>query len=120
MSHSFLFFFFLSCVLGIDRLERLKGIPLKLFAIDEFMATHPEYKGKLLFAIIGISARERGSDYRQTVFDVKNLVNIINQKYATPEDPLIFFEERKENDMQLMERLSFFAASDVLMITAAR
>ena len=44
----------------MDRLERLKGIPLKLMAIDQFMAENPQWLGKIVFTLIGISAIERG------------------------------------------------------------
>jgi hypothetical protein len=39
--------------LGIDRLERLKGIPLKLIAIEQFMEEQPQWRGKLVFSMIG-------------------------------------------------------------------
>lgn len=45
---------------GIDRLERLKGIPLKLMAIDQFVTENPQWLGKIVFGLIGISAVERG------------------------------------------------------------
>ena len=38
---------------GIDRLERLKGIPLKLIAIEQFMEEQPQWRGKLIFSMIG-------------------------------------------------------------------
>ncbi|RYH28699.1 hypothetical protein EON65_11230 [archaeon] len=60
--------------LGIDRLERLKGIPLRLMALDQFLEENPQYVGKLVFTLIGISAGERGQDYRQTQHDVKILI----------------------------------------------
>merc|ERR1719198_726524 len=61
-------------VAGIDRLERLKGIPLKLVAIEQFIEENPEWRGKIVFIIIGISARERGDDYLQTQNEVHLLV----------------------------------------------
>ena len=39
--------------LGIDRLERLKGIPLKLIAIEQFLEEEPSWRGKLVFNMIG-------------------------------------------------------------------
>jgi trehalose 6-phosphate synthase/phosphatase len=104
-------------VAGIDRLERLKGIPLKLVAIEDFMDENPCYLGKIVFSILGISAHERGDDYRQTQHDVKMMVARLNSKYG---EELIYFEEKSERDVRLAQRLSFFAASDILMITATR
>lgn len=108
-------------VSGIDRLERLKGIPLKLMAIDEFMQENPKWRGQIVFTIIGISAHERKQDYHQTVHDVKLLVDRLNEKYGDGQgDVLVYFEERLEKDVRLAQRLAFFAASDILMITATR
>lgn len=109
-------------VVGIDRLERLKGIPLKLMAISQFLDENPQWRGKLVFALCGVTAGERGRDYKQTLHDVKILVNSLNAEYAgsDPNDKLVYFEERHEKDIRLLHRLSFFAAADILLITATR
>eukprot|EP00600_Ochromonadales_sp_CCMP1393_P004943 CAMPEP_0174970528 /NCGR_PEP_ID=MMETSP0004_2-20121128/9438_1 /TAXON_ID=420556 /ORGANISM="Ochromonas sp., Strain CCMP1393" /LENGTH=1105 /DNA_ID=CAMNT_0016220279 /DNA_START=122 /DNA_END=3439 /DNA_ORIENTATION=- len=109
-------------VAGIDRLERLKGIPLKLMAIDQFMEENDHWKGKIVFTLVGISANERGQDYRQTQHDVKLVVQQLNDKYAVPDSaiPLIHFEERLDKDIRIAQRLPFFAVADILMITATR
>ena len=104
-------------VAGIDRLERLKGIPLKLIAIEQFIDENPKWLGKIVFSIIGISASERGDDYRQTQHDVNVMVKRINSKFN---DSLVYFEERKDADIRLFQRLAFFASADILMITATR
>jgi hypothetical protein len=101
-------------------LERLKGIPLKLQAIGQFMDENPQWKGKLAFALCGISAGERGKDYEQTVHDVKILVNSLNMQYGSPDDPLVYFEERHDRDIRLKDRLAFFSSADILLITATR
>merc|ERR1711871_640136 len=72
---------------ALDRLERLKGIPLKLFGIERFLECNPQWKGKLAFPIIGISAKERQDDYVQTLYDTKLLVDRINKRHGTPDDP---------------------------------
>lgn len=106
---------------GTDRLERLKGIPLKLIAIDTFMQENPQWHGKLLFSIIGISAAERGNDYRLTVRDVKIMAKAINAKYSTGiGDIVVHFAEKTERDFNLSQRLAYFSACDLLMVTATR
>ena len=102
-------------------MERLKGIPLKLNAIDGFISENSNWLGKVVFLIIGISAQERGSDYHQTVRDVKILVDQINSKYNESNGgPLIYFEEKLEKDMKIAQRLAFLGASDIFMSLAAR
>ena len=67
----------------------------------------------------GISALERGDDYIQTQHDVKVRVDRINRIYGDG-GVVVHFEERKEKDIRLAQRLAFFAGSDVLMITPTR
>jgi trehalose 6-phosphate synthase/phosphatase len=105
---------------GVDRLERLKAVPLRLMAIDRFLEENPEWIGKVVFALIGISAGERGIDYKQTVHDVKILVQRINEKYLSTTPFVIYFEERSESNFRLAQRLPYFAASDVLLMAATR
>eukprot|EP00981_Chlorochromonas_danica_P005361 scaffold1084_cov250-Ochromonas_danica.AAC.12 len=107
-------------VSGIDRLERLKGIPLRLMAIDQFLEENPQYVGKVVFAFIGISAGERGQDYRQTQHDVRVLVGRLNEKYGQDGGAMFYFEERHDKDIRLAQRLAYFSAVDILMMTATR
>ncbi len=108
-------------VAGIDRLERLKGIPLKLVAIEQFMEENPKWRGKIVFIIIGISARERGDDYLQTQNEVHLLVKRMNSKHVSQTGSvLVHFEERDDSEIHLRKRLAFFAASDVLLISSTR
>jgi trehalose 6-phosphate synthase/phosphatase len=106
---------------GIDRLERLKGIPLKLMAIDDFLDENPQWVNKVVFPFIGITANERGQDYRQTLHDVQILVKTINEKHeAKARGPVIIFQEKTDREIRLAQRLAYFAASDVLLMTATR
>ena len=102
-------------------MERLKGIPLKLRAVDEFLSENPQYCNKLLFVIIGISAAEREDDYYQTQAAVHQLVDNLNTKYAESiENPVAYFQEFNEKDVNLARRLAFWGASNILMCTATR
>lgn len=97
-------------------MEKLKAVPLKLIGIEQFLTENPSYHGKLVFVIIGITASERGDDYVQTQISVNVLVNRINEKFPNS----IYYEERKENEMKLVQRVALFYVSDVLMVTAVR
>jgi trehalose-6-phosphate synthase len=89
---------------------------LKLTAIGQFLAENPHYLGKLVFVIIGITAVERGEDYLQTQKAVLAIVASLNHKFPNS----IYYEERKENEMKLVQRVALFYVSDVLMVTAVR
>jgi trehalose 6-phosphate synthase/phosphatase len=99
----------------------LKGIPLKLTGIEKFLEANPKWHGKVVFVIIGLSARENGEDYRCTQRDTNAFVSRINGKFRPScGGDVVIFEEQEEGDVFLRRRLSFFAASDVLLITATR
>lgn len=85
-------------------------------AIGQFLAENPHYLGKLVFVVIGITASERGEDYLQTQKAVITIVKSLNQKFPDS----IYYEERKENEMKLVQRVALFYVSDVLMVTAVR
>ncbi len=89
-------------------------------AVDQFLEEHPQYIGKMVFTIIGISAGERGQDYRQTQHDVKILIGRLNEKYSEDGTSMFYFEERHDKDIRLAQRLAYFAAADILMMTATR
>ena len=103
-------------IAGIDKLERIKGIPLKLSAVELFAETCPEWRDKVVFAIIGLSVEERHKDYTETLKEVRFLIQKINKKYPG----LVVFEERSEKEMGLKERLQFFAAADILLVIPPR
>jgi trehalose-6-phosphate synthase len=60
-------------------------------AIDEFMRENPHWRGKIVFTIIGISATERGLDYRLTQRDVQTYVNKLNDEYGVDNEELVCF-----------------------------
>ena len=86
------------------------------------MEENPKWLGKIVFTIIGISASERAQDYKLTQHNVKTTVERLNTKYKVAGDntDLIYFEEKHDKDIRLAQRLAFFGASDILMITATR
>lgn len=100
----------------IDRLERLKGIPLQLTTLEKFATQNPVWASKVVFVIIGISAPERVEDYQTTLRDVTALVRIINKKFPK----LIYFEERPECDMNLFNRLTLYSVTNIMMVCATR
>lgn len=108
---------------GIHRMERLKGLPLNLVSIEKFLEENEKWRGKVVFPIIGISAKERGEDYRQTQTDVKLIVQRINRRFSDPSKPddlVVYFDERAEIDMGMPQRLAFLSVADVLLISSVR
>ena len=61
---------------GIDRMERLKGVPLKLLAFEAFLRAHGEHVGRVSLYQISLTAKERGADYETTRLQVRVRVRL--------------------------------------------
>ena len=101
---------------AIDRLESLKGIPLKLLAVERFLTRRPEWIGKIVLVQVGISAFERGEDYLNTKRETQKLVNKINQTWPGT----VHFQECPESGMRLQQRMALLRAADCVVVTAIR
>mmetsp|Transcript_33867 Transcript_33867/g.49693 ORF Transcript_33867/g.49693 Transcript_33867/m.49693 type:complete len:1336 (+) Transcript_33867:345-4352(+) len=101
---------------AIDRMESLKGIPLKMLGIERFLHRCPEFVGKIVLIQVGISAFERGDDYTKTKAEVLQTVANINTKWPGT----VQFKECQEKEMRLQQRLALLSAADVVMVTPIR
>ncbi|KAL7546288.1 hypothetical protein ACHAWF_009620 [Thalassiosira exigua] len=101
---------------AIDRMESLKGIPLKLIALERFLQRCPEWAGKIVLIQVGISAFERGEDYTKTRDEVLSMVANINERWPGT----VQFQECAESEMRLQQRMALLRAADVVMVTTIR
>lgn len=53
-------------MLGVDRLDMIKGIPQKLLAFEEFLEEHPEWRDKVLLVQIAVPSRTDVPEYQVT------------------------------------------------------
>jgi len=101
---------------SIDRLESLKGIPLKFLAMERFLKRCPEWVGKIVLIQVGITAWERGDDYIKTRNEVVEQVRRINAIWPGT----IQFQEAPDWKMRLQQRMAIMKASDVMLVTPIR
>uniref|UniRef100_A0A7S1UMF2 Alpha,alpha-trehalose-phosphate synthase (UDP-forming) n=2 Tax=Grammatophora oceanica TaxID=210454 RepID=A0A7S1UMF2_9STRA len=101
---------------AIDRLESLKGIPLKLLGLERFLRRCKEWVGKIVLVQVGISAYERGDDYVKTKKEVNELVTRVNEMWPGT----VHFQECAESEMRLQQRMALLRAADVALVTPIR
>lgn len=51
-------------MLGVDRLDMIKGIPQKLLAFEKFLDEHPEWSDKVLLVQIAVPSRTEVPEYQ--------------------------------------------------------
>jgi len=101
---------------AIDRMESLKGIPLKMLGLERFLKRCPEWVGKVVLVQVGISAFERGDDYLRTRSEVLAMVANINKTWPGT----VQFQECSESKMRLPQRMALMRAADVIMVSPIR
>jgi trehalose 6-phosphate synthase/phosphatase len=74
----------LKWILGVDRLDYIKGLLLKLAAFKKFLKTYPEEKGKVQFIQIVIPSRTDVPEYKTLKNKIEQLVSSINGEFGSP------------------------------------
>lgn len=67
---------------SVDRLDYIKGVPQKLFALDVFLEKYPEWQGKVVLVQVAVPSRTDVEEYIQLRTTVNELVGRINGKYG--------------------------------------
>jgi trehalose 6-phosphate synthase len=95
---------------GIERLDYTKGIPERLQALDRLLERHPEYRGRLVFAQLGVPSRGHIDRYRLLDDEVDRLVERINWRWAAGDwRPIAYFKRHfSPVEMMALHRLARF------------
>jgi trehalose 6-phosphate synthase/phosphatase len=102
-------------VIGIDEVEGLRGIPLKLLGFDRLLTNCPALRGgAVVLRQFGLVLDSRPDDYQRCHDEVVALVRQINQRWG----PVVEFSE--DPGMDLQTRLALYESADVLLQTSVR
>ena len=104
-------------LVGVDRLDYIKGVPQKLHAYDAFLSKYPEWIGKVVLVQVAVPSRTDVEEYIQLRNNVNQLVGEINGKYGTIEFSPIHFLNKS---VTFEELTALYAASDVCLVTSTR
>jgi len=70
-------------ILGVDRLDFIKGIPHKLYAFSKFLEDNPSLREKVVFIQIAVPSRQTAPEYIKLTKKCNELVGKINSKYSS-------------------------------------
>jgi trehalose 6-phosphate synthase/phosphatase len=104
-------------IAGIERMERLKGVWLKLLAFERLLSDNPSLRGKVCMHEIGIRARERRKDYESCRELVTALTQRINDRFG---EGTVTYELREERDMNIVQRAALYCAARVFLKVPVR
>ncbi|KAK3904481.1 glycosyltransferase [Staphylotrichum tortipilum] len=104
-------------IVGVDRLDYIKGVPQKLHALEVFLTEHPEWIGKIVLVQVAVPSRQDVEEYQNLRAVVNELVGRINGKFGTIEFmPIHFLHQSVSFD----ELTALYAMSDVCLVSSTR
>ncbi|KAJ4478598.1 glycosyltransferase family 20 protein [Lentinula lateritia] len=104
-------------IVGVDRLDYIKGVPQKLHALELFLSQHPEWIGKVVLVQLAVPSRQDVEEYQNLRSIVNELVGRINGRFGTVDFMPIHFMHKS---LPFDELCALYAVSDVCLVTSTR
>ncbi|CAM9020191.1 glycosyltransferase family 20 protein [Wickerhamomyces anomalus NRRL Y-366-8] len=104
-------------IVGVDRLDYIKGVPQKLHAFEVFLNEHPEWIGKVVLVQLAVPSRGDVEEYQSLRATVNELVGRINGTFGTVEFVPIHFMHKS---IPFDELISLYSVSDVCLVSSTR
>ncbi|XAR56419.1 Alpha,alpha-trehalose-phosphate synthase (UDP-forming) [Bertholletia excelsa] len=70
-------------MLGVDRLDMIKGIPQKILAFEKFLEENPNWHDKVVLLQIAVPTRTDVPEYQKLTSQVHEIVGRINGRFGT-------------------------------------
>ena len=102
--------------LGVDRLDYTKGIPERLLAFEELLASGAAAATNTVFVQAGSPSRENVEQYRTLSTQIDEIVARVNATYPSGHDrgAIVYLRENLPRE----EMLALFVAADVMVVTS--
>lgn len=105
-------------VLGVDRLDYTKGIPLRLRAFHTLLSRHPELREKISLIQVVVPSRENIPEYETLKTTIDQLVGQINGEFGKPGGWVpVWYVYGKLTKTEL---LAYYRAADIALVTPIR
>jgi trehalose 6-phosphate synthase len=101
-------------MLGVDRLDYTKGIPERLRAFQNFLASHRELHRKIVLVQVVVPSREDIPKYQELKLDIERLASQINGEFGGPAWVPVHYIHRH---LERSELLSLYRAADIALVT---
>jgi len=104
-------------VLGVDRMDYVKGLEHKLFAWELFLKNNPEWVGKVALIQISVPSRKGIRKYQELAKTVHTMVGSINGEYGTVDYVPIRFLDKT---IDFEDLAALYHVADACLITSLR
>lgn len=69
-------------IIGVDRLDYIKGLTQKLKAFDMFLDDHAELRDKVVLIQVAVPSREEVKEYKELETELSTIAGKINGKHG--------------------------------------
>ncbi|XP_052114535.1 alpha,alpha-trehalose-phosphate synthase [UDP-forming] 1 [Arachis duranensis] len=104
-------------MLGVDRLDMIKGIPQKILAFEKFLEENPRWRDKVVLLQIAVPTRTNVPDYQKLTSQVHEIVGRINGRFGTLTAVPIHHLDRS---LDFYALCALYAVTDVALVTSLR
>jgi len=104
-------------LLGVDRLDYIKGMPHKLLALELFLTRFPEWRGKVTLIQVGVPSRTEVPEYQRLAERVNELVGRINGTFGNLEYAPVHYINQSITQEELV---AIYNVADVCLVTSLR
>ncbi|KAJ6122798.1 hypothetical protein N7512_005263 [Penicillium capsulatum] len=104
-------------IVGVDRLDHIKGLTQKLKGFDTFLDDHPELRNKVVLIQVAVPSREDVKEYQELETELSTLAGKINGKHATPEGTPLLYMHRS---VPFTELTALYSVADACLLTSTR
>jgi alpha,alpha-trehalose-phosphate synthase [UDP-forming] len=104
-------------IIGVDRMDYIKGIPHKLLAMERFLALYPERCKDVVLIQIGVPSRTGVQEYQHLAASVNEMVGRINGRFGTLTHSPVHYIHRSVVPSELV---ALYNLADVCLVTSIR
>ncbi|KAL3522595.1 hypothetical protein ACH5RR_015429 [Cinchona calisaya] len=104
-------------MLGVDRLDMIKGIPQKILAFEKFLEENPVWRDKVVLLQIAVPTRTDVPEYQKLTCQVHEIVGRINGRFGTLTAVPIHHLDRS---LDFHALCALYAVTDVALVTSLR
>ncbi|XP_061983705.1 alpha,alpha-trehalose-phosphate synthase [UDP-forming] 1 [Populus nigra] len=104
-------------MLGVDRLDMIKGIPQKILAFEKFLEENSVWRDKVVLLQIAVPTRTDVPEYQKLTSQVHEIVGRINGRFGTLTAVPIHHLDRS---LDFHALCALYAVTDVALVTSLR
>ncbi|CAH8381179.1 unnamed protein product [Eruca vesicaria subsp. sativa] len=104
-------------ILGVDRLDMIKGIPHKYLGFEKFLEENPDWRDKVVLVQIAVPTRNDVPEYQKVKDQVHGLVGRVNGRFGSVSSLPI---HHLDCSVDFNFLCALYAIADVMLVTSLR